>query len=591
MPQRGNVHDVRRFLGMINYLAKFLDQLSSRCEILRQLDRKGVEWNWTADHTKAFEEVKKLVTEAPVLAYYDAKKPITLQCDASQDGLGVTMLQQGSPVYYASRALTNAERNYSQIEKELLAVVFACTRLDHYLFGQSGITVESDHKPLSTITKKPIATAPKRLRRMLLALGRYDVNIIYKPGKEMVLADTLSRAYLKQTAQETTESEDICQQIAQITLRDEDITNDWLSAIRTATRDDIELQAVGHAVQHGWPARKKDVNPNAQTYYSCNDEMTIQDGLVYKNDRVVIPSSLRSAMIKQLHSTHLGMESCLRLARECFYWPGMTDDVREYVSRCSICNALRPEQCREPLQPSEAPQRSWEKVAMDLFDFDGRHYLIIVDYYSNFFEVESLPDLHASTTISKIRPVFARYGIPKTVVSDNGPQLCNAQFRKFAKAWNFEHIRASPQYPQSNGKAENAVKTCKMIMRKAKKANADTYLALLNFRATPSETLKASPAQLLYGRRLRTLLAMKEPLLTPTTTQLATVHKKIVEAKEQQKERYDKKSKDLTPLKTRRECENETAGRKGLVNGRVHQEAKQSIIRGSSRKSNVSSQS
>ena len=102
-------------------------------------------------------------------------------------------------------------------------MVFACTRLDHYLFGQSGITVEYDHKLLSTIIKKPIATAPKRLRRMLLALGRYNiVNIIYKPGKEMVLADTLSRAYLKQTAQETTESEDICEQIAQITLSDED---------------------------------------------------------------------------------------------------------------------------------------------------------------------------------------------------------------------------------------------------------------------------------------------------------------------------------------------------------------------------------
>ena len=133
----------------------------------------------------------------------------------------MTLLQQDRPVYYASRGLTNAERNYSQIENELLAVVFACT---HYLFGQSGITVEYDHKLLSTIIKKPIATAPKRLRRMLLALGpRYDiVNIIYKPGKEMVLADTLSGAYLKQTAQETTESEDICEQIAQITLSDED---------------------------------------------------------------------------------------------------------------------------------------------------------------------------------------------------------------------------------------------------------------------------------------------------------------------------------------------------------------------------------
>ena len=168
----------------MQYLAKFCQQLSTASQPLRQLEKKEVEWHWQRPQSKAFNEIKDLVTKAPVLRYFDVSKNITIQCDASQYGIGATLLQEGQPVHYANRALTTTEQNYAQIEKELLAVVFSCEHFEHYIYGKH-VTVETDHKPLIAIQKKPINTASKRLQRMMLRLQRFDLNLTYKPGKEM----------------------------------------------------------------------------------------------------------------------------------------------------------------------------------------------------------------------------------------------------------------------------------------------------------------------------------------------------------------------------------------------------------------------
>ena len=139
--------------------------------------------------------MKQLITNHPVLRYYDVSKEVTLQCDASQSGLGAALLQEGQPVAFASRAFTATEKNYAQIEKELLAIVHACERFDQYLFGRE-VTVETDHKPLEAILRKPLLTAPKRLQRMMMRLQNYQLKVVYKKGQEMYIADTLSRAYL-----------------------------------------------------------------------------------------------------------------------------------------------------------------------------------------------------------------------------------------------------------------------------------------------------------------------------------------------------------------------------------------------------------
>ena len=157
------VEAIGRLIGSVNYLAKFVPHLSDILEPLRRLMDKDTEWCWWNIHQQAFDRLKKALTGTPVLQYYDVKKPLCIQCDASDGGLGAGLLQDGLPMVYASRALTASERNYAQIEKELLTIVFACEKFGQYVYGREKVHVQSDHKPLEVIFRKPLVTAPRRL--------------------------------------------------------------------------------------------------------------------------------------------------------------------------------------------------------------------------------------------------------------------------------------------------------------------------------------------------------------------------------------------------------------------------------------------
>ena len=155
-----------------------------------------MEWDWNHEHDDAVSQIRRGLIQAPTIEYYNVHKPATIQCDASQRGLGACLMQDGRPVAYASRALTSAEENYSQIEKEMLAICFSCVKFHQYVYGKSTI-VHTDHRPLESILKKPIAKASPILQRMILQLQRYDLDVKYVPGKYLYVADTLSRAYIQ----------------------------------------------------------------------------------------------------------------------------------------------------------------------------------------------------------------------------------------------------------------------------------------------------------------------------------------------------------------------------------------------------------
>ena len=192
MPTPTDVKSLKRFLGMVTYLAKFLPHLSSVCEPLRRLELKDVEWCWLSVHDEAVQSIKNLVCEAPVLKFYDVNREVTIESDVSLSGLGASLLQEGQPIAFASRALTPAESHYAQIEKELLFVVFACERCDTYLYGRDVVHVKTDHQPLEAIFKKDLGSAPKRLQRMLLRLQHYNLDVKYQKGSSMVMSDPLS---------------------------------------------------------------------------------------------------------------------------------------------------------------------------------------------------------------------------------------------------------------------------------------------------------------------------------------------------------------------------------------------------------------
>ena len=204
MPRPDTKKAVERFLGCLQYLSRFLPQLAQVAAPLRQLTEHSAIFSWQSQQEEAFQSLKKMITMSPVLKFYDVAEKVTIQCDASEKGLGATLLQKGQPVAFASRSLSKSEQNYAQIEKECLAIVFSCERFNQYIHGRDYTVIHTDHRPLIPIFTKPIYNAPKRLQRMLLRLQKYSLKVMYCPGKEMYIADMLSRAYLKETASKIT---------------------------------------------------------------------------------------------------------------------------------------------------------------------------------------------------------------------------------------------------------------------------------------------------------------------------------------------------------------------------------------------------
>ena len=243
MPTPSNVKSLQQLPGMVQYLSKFLPQLSTVTEPLRQLVHKEADWQWTAEHDSAVRVVKDLICKAPVLHYFDPALELTLQYDASENGLGYALLQQGQPVAFGACGMTQTERKYAQIEKEMLAIVCGCEKFDQFIYGHR-ITIETDHKPLVSISHKLIHNASKRLQRMFLHMQRHDFNITYKKGSEMYLADALSRAYPDQYTAPQSQSE-FCHAMEALDLAEHlPISSKRLNQIQEATNTDCTLQVL-----------------------------------------------------------------------------------------------------------------------------------------------------------------------------------------------------------------------------------------------------------------------------------------------------------------------------------------------------------
>ena len=232
-----------------------------------------------------------------------------------------------------------------------------------------------------------------------------------------------------------------------------------LRELREETSRDEELKILIQFITHGWPDSRKEASKldNSKKrifdlYWNSRDELTYEKGIIYKGHRVVIPAAERHNTMKSLHQSHIGIEGTLRRARDTVYWPGITAVLKDYISKCGICNRSRPEQCKEPLHPHKAPEIPWEKVGVDLFDMDRQTFLIAVDYYSGLFEVQDMTSTVASRVITVLKSWFARHGIHITVMSDNCPPFNSESFQEFSDEWDFNHITSNPHHPQSNGK-------------------------------------------------------------------------------------------------------------------------------------------
>ena len=533
-----NAQELQTFLGMATYMGSFIQNLSILTAPLRELIKKDKIFDWLPEHQEAFDKIKDTISEEVTLAYFDPKKEITLQVDASLKGLGAALLQEGKPIAFASKALTDTESRYANIERELLAVVYGCERFHTYLFGYE-FTVESDHKPLESIHLKHLTAAPPRLQRMLLRLQPYNLTIKYVPGKDLKIADALSRL----SPEEDMPVRDLNVQIHEIYPQ---FSDNLLEQIRFETSKDNELSKLREVIHTGWPDHQTKLPSVLKPYWSYRDEMTVEDGIIQKGSRIVIPKTLQENILSKLHAAHQGIEKTKLRARSSVFWRNLNKDIEDITKSCTTCQEHQDRQAREPLLQTEIPPRAWHTIGTDLFDLDEDEYLLISDYFSKYPFVRKVPRgrCTSSTITNLTKQIVCEQGVPEVIRSDNGPQYTGHAFQQFAKDYGIQHITSSPHYPRSNGFIESQVKLVKRTLRKAKKSNRDVNSALLCLRTTPIDSSLPSPAELLFGRQLRDNLPRKMKRNTNSDNVADQLHRR----QHLQKQHHDKSCRTLPSL-------------------------------------------
>ena len=541
MQQPSSATEARIFLGMINYLSRFVPHLSEITKPIRVYIQTG---KWETPQEEAFNTAKQLISKAPTLAFWDPNGPATLQVDASKYGLGACLLQGGRPVAYASCALTETEsESYVQLEKECLAIVYGCEHFDQYLYGKKFL-VESDHMPLETIFKKSIHKAPTRLQKMMLRLQRYDLNVSYKKGENMKIADALSRA--PQNISPSPGKENTNLQIFML-----DTLNTVQQPLKTKaetthllkeyTKRDSILQELSHYIHIGFP---DDPIPSLAAFWTFKDELTVSDGIIYKSTAAIVPEELRGYYLKNLHETHQSGEAALERARGVIFWPNMRADIINLSKDCTECLKHNSSfKQKEPMMTHPVPTRPWQYISQDLCYYAGQDYLITVCHYSDWIEVDTLSNKESETIVKHTKQHHGRYGTPDVTYTDGGPEFRGRPYAEFAADYKFKHVTSSPYYSQSNGKAESAVKVFKNMLKK----NTDVQKALMYYRNAPTSNMTSSPAQRFLCRTLST------PDLPHTEVHLQqavvpNVPEQLIRKKQITKKTYDKNVKALPEL-------------------------------------------
>ena len=515
-----NASEVRSFLGMTNYVGRFIPNYSTITAPLRDLTKHNVNFEWKQEHQESFDSLKRDLTSDKVMSYFDRTKQTVMIVDASPVGLGALLTQDGKAISYASRALSDVETRYSQTEKEALAIAWGCQHFHLYLFGNE-FTIITDHKPLETIFNNPNSKPPSRIERWRLKLQPYQFRVQYRPGKTNA-ADYMSRHPCKQTL--VCSLSDIAEENVNYIAENAVPKALTLSKISDETCKDDILQHVIEAVTSGRNITKDKYNDSTiDTFIRRQNELTVhKDGdncVLLVENRLVIPKSLQKAVIELAHEGHQGIVRTKQLLREKVWFVNIDKAVEEFCKQCIPCQASMPGGHREPLKMSELPKRPWSEVSMDFCGPfpSGSYLMVIVDDYSRYPVVEVLSNLSAKSVIPKMDSVFALFGIPDVVKTDNGPPFNGREFKGFAEHLGFHHRKITPLWPQANGEVERFMKTIGKAIRAAhvehRSWKQEMYSFLRNYRATPHVTTNATPAELLIGRALKT----RVPKILPTS--------------------------------------------------------------------------
>ena len=512
MPPPTDVSSLMSSLGSVQFYGKFIPNLASMAQPLFHLTKKATPWKWEDEEQAAFEQLKKLLSSDQVLVHFNPNKTLVLARDAFSVGNGAVLVHRypdGSerPIANMSKTLTAAERNYSQIHKEALSIIFGLKKFYQYLYRRPFILV-TDHRPLTELFDPKKGTpllAANRLVRLVLWLNQLDYTIEYRKTAGHGSADALSRLPsgddINFNREESGEDMDMMCTIKVLSLQIQPVDTNIL---RQESQKDPVISTVMRYVREGWPSKNTETNDKVNKFRKLSDSLSTCHGCLIHGSRVVIPQSLQSKVLDLLHLGHLGMGRMKQLARTAVYWPGIDAAIEVASQRCDSCGEYQNKPSKPPVHPWMLPEKPWSRLHLDhAINFMGKDWLVITDAYSKY------PCFHpaSSTSTSTLdfqEEDFAHFAFPHTLVTDNAPTFTSEEFQHWCKERGITHLTGAPYHPATNGAAERLVQTFKQALRKSslppKRALQEF---LMQYRRTPT-SCGFSPSELLNNTQLRT---------------------------------------------------------------------------------------
>jgi len=539
-PTPKSVTDVRSFLGLANQLGSFMPDLAQITVEMRKLLKKGVGFNWLEDHQNAFERAKKILCSEMLIKTFDPQLPTEILTDASRlFGMGFALIQreQGSNairlITCGSCSLTPTQQNYSTTELEMLAVCYGIAKCSFYLKGIHHYVVVTDHKPLIGCFAKDLNDIEnKRLQRMRERLISYNFTVIWQEGKSHLIADALSRAPV--FPGEPEEEEQVQANVVMCRRVSEDPA---LQAIFDAAEECDEYKNAIQAFNEGQP-------PPHWIGKLWTEISLFQDTLLVRDDnRIVVPRPVRPEITRRLHAPHTGLNKTLANAKQLYWWPGMRNEITQYVQSCEVCQCMQASQQKEPMAEEDVGRWPMDQVGIDLFKVGRDDYIVMIDRFSGYPWTAQLKGVDTKHVTDALDNWFLEVGYAQTAISDGGPQF-RGPFDEYCKEKSIKHVTTSPYFSSANGLAESGVKNMKRLIQKCSRENQNFRQALLEWRNTPNDT-GYSPAQAFFGRRQRGIL----PAITQAESIMAEFREARLAQKAARKETYDKRALALPILR------------------------------------------
>ncbi|RWS24392.1 uncharacterized protein B4U80_01971, partial [Leptotrombidium deliense] len=508
-PEPKNVTQLKSYLGGLGYYGRFMPNLSSVVEKLYKLTQKDVPWKWTKVERTAFQKSKDLLLSDAVLTNFIESEDLYMVCDASEYGIGVILEHRVNskrkPICFWSRILSKAERNYSQLEKESLAIIYGLFKAYEYVYGRL-VYIVTDHKPLLALLgeNKPIPeVVSPRVIRWAIRLSAFNYVLIYSKGADIGNADALSRLPVDPPPQNKQDVEHVLMLTENSKIVD-------FKEVKEFTRRDLLLCKVKQFTLSYWPSN---VDEDLKPFLRRKDEICIVRDCVLWGERIIIPRKLQSAVLGLLHEGHPGVVRMKCNARSHVWWPSINMDIESMVAKCVACQAHRNMPQKVPTHPRIWPKQPWIHVHADIGTIDNSNYLILIDTHSKWMEVHYLHRTTSKFIIGCLRQMCATHGIFEEITTDNGPQFVSIEFEEWCKRNNVRHSTSTPYHPASNGIAERAVQTFKQGFKKQSVECKHTRLQrfLFNYRNTVHTATGETPSQMLFRRKLRTPLDNIKP--------------------------------------------------------------------------------